>query len=121
MALVHDNQVEESGRRFPMQLVRSSGPGYSLVERQVHLVQRVDAPLSIDGDWQLHLRAIVSLDHLATGAQLGHAAAERPEVVDHRLVGQDGCGRRGTEFASRARPATIAFRRNEYEIAFRAA
>ena len=38
---------------------------------------------------QIDFGAVVALDRLGAGAELRHRRAERPEVVDHRLVDED--------------------------------
>ena len=80
---------KKSGRELPEQLLPLLGPGDRLVEAEVDLVRRVDPPLLVESERQVDLAAVVPLDGLAPRAELGHGGAERPEVVDHRLVDQD--------------------------------
>ena len=45
--------------------------------------------LPVDGERQLNLSAVLALDGLRPGAELGHRRAKGAEVVHHRLVDQD--------------------------------
>jgi hypothetical protein len=88
MALVDDDQIEEVRRQLAEQLFAILWSRDGLVEPEIHLVRRVNPPLPVDGDWQLHAGSVFALDHLRLGAQLGHRGPKRAEVVHHRLVHQ---------------------------------
>ena len=89
VAFVDDDQVEEAGRELAVELLPLLRAGDGLIEAQVDLVGGVDAALLVERRWQFDLGAVVALDGLGAGAELGHRRAEGPEVVDHRLVDQD--------------------------------
>ena len=94
VAFVHHDQVEEVRAELLVDVALFFRTGDGLVERQVDFVALVDQlgaavhrqvqrlqrylPLGVD-----------PLHTLAVGAQLGHGALERAEVVDHGLVDQD--------------------------------
>ena len=67
MALVHDDQVEEVGRKLAVDILPFLRPRDPLVEGEVDLVGFI---------------------HLALD-DFGHFVAEEAEIVGHRLVDQD--------------------------------
>ena len=90
VALVDHNQVEEVRGKFAEQLLPIFRARDGLIEPEVDLVGGVDAPmLLVDGEWQVNLGAVLALDRLRPGAELGHGRAKGTEVVHHRLVNQD--------------------------------
>ena len=89
MALVDDDEVEEAGRELAEQLLALLRASNGLIETEINLVCGVDPPLLVEGRGEFDLGAVSSLDRLGAGAELRHCRAERPEVVDHRLVDQD--------------------------------
>ena len=89
VALVDDDQVEKAGREFAEELLPFLRAGDGLVEAEVDLVGGVDAALLVERGGEFDFGAVVALDGLGAGAELGHRRAEGPEIVDHRLVDED--------------------------------
>ena len=108
VALVDHDQVEEAGRELAEELLPFLRAGDGLVEAEIDLVGLVDAALLVDGSGQLDARAVRRARWSWAGAELGHCRAERPEVVDHRLVDEDvAVGEEQDAFLA-ARPSTAA-------------
>ena len=81
---------KKSGRELAEELLPLLRAGDGLIEAEVDLVGGVDAPvLLVDGGRQFDLGAVLALDGLRAGAELGHGRAEGAEVVDHGLVDED--------------------------------
>ena len=89
MALVDDDQVEEAGRELAEKLLAFLRAGDGLVEPEIDLVGGVDAALLVERRGEFDFGAVLALDGLGAGAELGHGRAEGAEVVDHGLVDQD--------------------------------
>ena len=77
----------ESSRKSFWRLLRACD---GLIEPEVDLVGGVDAPmLLVHSGRQFDLVAVLTLDGLGAGAELGHRCAKGAEVVDHGLIDQD--------------------------------
>jgi hypothetical protein len=94
VAFVDDDEIEEVGRKLLVDIAFVFRAGDGLVERQVDLVALVDSLGGlVDGQFYVVNRdaalRIDMLHALGVGAELGHGALERAEVVDHGLVDED--------------------------------
>ena len=89
MAFVNDDQVKKARREFPEKLLALLRPGDGLIEAQVNFIGRVDAALFVERRGEFDLGAVCALDGLRARAELGHCRAERPEIIDHRLIDED--------------------------------
>ena len=88
VALVDHDQVEELTRELAVNLLPILGAGDRLVEPEIDFIGGVDAAAGVDRGAEVDARAVVALDSLRSGRKLRHRAAERAEVIDHRLVDQ---------------------------------
>ena len=89
VALVDDDEVEEAGRELAEELLAFLRAGDGLIEAEVDLVGGVDAALLVERGGEFDFGAVLALDGLGAGAELGHGRAEGAEVVDHGLVDED--------------------------------
>ena len=88
VALVDHDQVEEARRELAEQLLPFLRAGDRLIEAEIDFVGGIDPPPGVERGGDIDAGAVVALDGLRLGGELGHRAAERAEVVDHRLVDQ---------------------------------
>ena len=89
MALVDDDKVEEARREFPEELLALLRPGDGLIQAEIDFVGGVDAALFVERGRKFDFGAVLSLDGLRSGAQLGHRSSKRPEIVNHCLIDED--------------------------------
>src|ERR1700691_1982713 len=89
MALIDDDQIEETRRKLPEKLLAILRPGDGLIEAEVDLVGGIDTALLVERGRQLDLRAVFPFDGFRARTQLGHGRAEGPEVIHHRLIDED--------------------------------
>src|SRR4051794_31234806 len=89
MAFVDYDQVEEVRRELKIELLALLRPGDRLIEAEINLESRVDAPLPIERECQINRSAILPLNRLRVGREFCHRRAKRTEVVHHRLVDEN--------------------------------
>ena len=87
-ALVDHDEVEEAGRELTKNLLVFFRSGDCLIEAEIDFVGGIDAPSCVNGAGQVFGSAVRAFDGLCFCRELRHRRAERPEVVDHRLVDQ---------------------------------
>ena len=88
VAFIDHDQIEEAGRKLPVDFLVFLWPGDRLVESEIDFKGRINEVLLVEGLRHVDLVAIVALDGPGMFRQLGHRPAEGAEIVHHGLVDQ---------------------------------